>query len=222
MPTSRRPASSSETPASSFISLTSATTTTPLLSPGPTSAALVEVALDDDARRGRGERGVATDFLGAAQGRLDLLQRRRRQAARCCGGSQCRLGGVEPLLGERALLEQVRRPIEFQLGVGQRRFGLLEPRAGDGDRGLGRVGLRVELAPILHRDELSGGTRSPMSTATLCSVPDIFGITATRLRGETLPEIASDAVRSPVPTVTTETAGSSTVTTDGAFSSDSA
>ena len=51
---------------------------------------------------------------------------------------------------------------------------------------------------------------------TRCSVPDIFGITATRLRGDTLPEIVSDASRSPGRRDHRETAGSST-TTDGAF-----
>jgi hypothetical protein len=121
----------------------------------PDERALVEIALDDDASRWRRQRGITTDLFGAAQRRLRLLQRRRRQAARGSGRAQRGLGGVEALPGERALLEQVRRSIELELCVRQRRFGLFEPGTRDGDGGLGRIGLRVQLAPILNSNELS-------------------------------------------------------------------
>ena len=152
MPTRRRPASSSDTPASSFISRRSATTTiglSPGIEPG------VVVALDDEAGHRRGDRGVALHFARAAQRRVGLRQIRGRQIALGDAGAMRGLGGIEALARQRALLEQVLRAIVFEHGVGESRFGGLERRLRDGDGGDRRIDLRIDLAAIDRRDGLA-------------------------------------------------------------------
>ena len=123
---------------------------------------------------------------------------RRTGCARPLREPKRRFGGVEALLGQRALLEQVRRAIEFEFGVGQSGFRLLEPDA----RATATAASAASVCASSSRRSCiatagPGETRRRCRPVTRCSVPDILGITATRLRGETLPGIVRDARRSP-------------------------